>query len=213
MGECVKQFGFYPYPLKIEAGEIKISTLPDLEDKINNVNTNKYVEKDWIYSPPQHERDCLGGRVRELPYTARVFGLPKTHTIKHAAAKSEEHIDFLLWVLSFFVGMRLTSTERGFLDATPIKTAKLVDFIFHVNNPNQALILADDFWNKSCSKCCRLFTAAIHALFISQSPRNLSFEEFIYSYAAIDACYALTKRLYLPNKKKKTTHKERIHWM
>ena len=209
MVECVKQFGFYPHELEIEAGEIKISTLSDLESKINAVNSDKYVEKDWIYSSPRRERDFLSGRVRELPYTARVFGLPKTHTIKHAAAKSEEHIDFLVWALSFFVGMRLTTTKAGFLDATPLKENELVDF--YPTSLKNALMLANDFWNKSCNKCCSLFTAAIHALFISQNPRNLSFEEFIYSYMAIDACYALTKRLYLPNKK--TTHKERIHWM
>ena len=209
MSGCAEQFGFYPSQLEIEEGMLTVSTLPDLKDKINDVNRDKYIEKDWIYSSPQHERDFLSGRVRKLPYTCRIFGLPKTHTIKHAATESEEHIDFLVWALSFFVGMRLTTTEAGFADATPIKPHKLVDF--YPTSLNNALMLADDFWNKNSNKCCRLFTAAIHAMFFSQNPRSLSFEEFIYSYIAIDTCYALAKHLYPPNKK--TPHRERIYWM
>lgn len=211
MSEHTKQFGFYPYPLDIEVEAIAISTLPDLEKKISSVNKDKYIEKDWIYSSPQRERDFFSGRVRELPYPGRTFGLPKTHAIKHTMTKSEEHIDFLVWVLSFFVGMRLTTTEAGFLDATPIKHHKLVDFISSRSNLNHTLMLADDFWKKRCSKCCHLFTAAVHAMFISQNPRYLSFEKFTYSYLAIDTCYALTERLYLPNKN--TSHRKRIYWM
>lgn len=204
-----KKFGFYPHPLAIEAGEIKVSTLPDLDKTVNEVNSYKYIEKDWLYASPQYERNFFSGRVRELPYAGRVFGLPQTHTIKHLNAKSEEHIDFLVWVLSFFTGMRLTTTAAGFLDATPIKESMLVDFL--PTDLSKALILADDFWNKNGNECCLLFTAAVHAMFISQNPRNLPFEEFIYAYLAIDTCYALTKRLHLLNKKNK--FRKRIHQM
>ena len=203
-----KKFGFYPHPLEIEAGEIKVSTLPDLDKKVNEVNSDKYIEKDWLYDSPQYERICFSDRVRELPYAGRVFGLPQTHTIKHLSTKSKEHVDFLIWVLSFFTGMRLTTTEAGFLDATPLKKNMLVDFL--PTDLNNALILADDFWNKNDNECCRLFTAAVHTMFISHNPRNLSFEEFIYAYIAIDTCYALTKCLYLL---KNTKHKRRIHQM
>ena len=48
-----------------------------------------------------------------LPYSSRVFGLPHTHTIEHETAVDEEHIEFHVWALSFFLGMRLTTTEAG----------------------------------------------------------------------------------------------------
>ena len=139
LSEYEKKFGFYPYSLKIEEQGITISTLPDLKDKVSSVNSDGYVEKDWIYSSHQLERNFPSGRVRELPYPGRIFGLSKTHVIRHATAKSEEHIDFLVWALSFFVGMRLTTTEAGFCDATPIKPHKLVDFILHGNSLNHVL--------------------------------------------------------------------------
>ena len=63
----------------------------------------------------------MSGKVREHPYASRVFGLPKTHLIEHAEATNQDHLDFHLWALSFFVGMRLTATDAGFLDATPLK--------------------------------------------------------------------------------------------
>ena len=136
------------------------------------------VEDNWLYAPPQQVRDFTSGKVREHPYASRVFGLPKTHLIEHTAATSEKHLDFHLWALSFFVGMRLTATEAGFLDATPLKPSKIVDFILLGSSLTRAVKLADDFWRTNLAKPRRAqhFEAAVHALFLSQSPKNLKFE-------------------------------------
>ena len=204
-----KEFGFYPKPLQIEEGVITIETLPDLECKVSQVSSDG-VEKNWIYAP----RDFISGRVRELPYSHRVFRLPKTHVIKHTKATSNEHVDFHVWVLSFFVGMRLTTTEVGFVDATPIKPMKLVDFILSNAALSHVIRLAETFWmrNIDIPRNAKRIVAAIHALFLGQNPQSFQFEEFIYLYTAIDACYALTKELQLP-KSKRHTHGKRIKWM
>ena len=133
--------------------------------------------------------------------------------IEHAAATSENHLDFHLWALSFFVGMRLTATEAGFLDATPLKPSKLVDFILLGSSLTRAVKLADDFWRTNLAKPRRAqhFEAAVHALFLGQSPKNLKFERFVYLYTAIDACYALAKALRPSSGHLK--HFERIEWM
>lgn len=96
-----KKFGFYPKLLQIEEGVITIETLPDLECKVSKVSSDG-VEKDWIYAPLMRVRDFISGRVRELPYSHRVFGLPKTHVIKHTKATSNEHVDFHVWGVIFF---------------------------------------------------------------------------------------------------------------
>lgn len=176
-----KEFGFYPKPLQIEEGAITISTLPDLDDKVKGVSSSG-VEKNWIYASPQRERDFISLRVRELPYPSRVFGLPKTHVIRHAETKSEEHIDFHVWVLSFFLGMRLTTTEAGFVDATPIKPMKLVDFILSNTALSHVIRLAEAFWINNLDKHrnAKWFMAAVHALFLGQKPQSFQFEKFIY---------------------------------
>ena len=213
MRKIEKAFGFYPEPLEIKVGSIQVSPFPELRSIADTVLSCEEIENDWIYAPPQQVRDFMSGKIREQPYSSRVFGLPKTHVIEHARATSDEHLDFLIWVLSFFVGMRLTATEAGFLDATPVKPRKLVDFVLLGQSLERAVELADSFWvtNQSEPRNAQRFEAAVHALFLGQYPQALLFESFIHLYTAIDACYALTKALRCPGGYH--PHRNRIAWM
>jgi len=213
MGKTSKEFGFYPEPLRIDAGPIQIEPLPQLDEVVCGLLASDQVEDGWINAPPQGVRDLMSGQIRHQPYTARVFGLPQTHMIEHAGADGDEHLDFLVWVLSFFVGMRLTTTEAGFLDATPLKPRHLVDFITGTQDISKGMELAERFWtnNRHEPRNAQRFAAAIHALFLGQNPRALQFEEFVYLYTATDACYKLATQFRPPGKKK--LHHERIEWM
>ena len=212
-----KSFGFYPHPLNIQAGPVSISSLQDLGQTAKDLVASGHVEGDWIYAPPQPEIHFPSGGERILPYPARVFGLPETHLIEHANATDDEHLGFHLWALSFFVGMRLTATEAGFLDATPLKKGALVDFFLPGSNLDHAVALAESFWQDHLpgrstneNAAPRLFAAAVHALFLAQNPRNLEFEMFVYLYMALDACYrltALSRRAH-----KRLPHYCRIQW-
>ena len=213
MSKTSKAFGFYPEPLRIDAGPIRIDPLPQFEEVAREVVAGAQVEDDWIYALPQGVRDLMSGQIRQRPYNARVFGLPKTHTIEHAGAAGDEHLDFLVWALSFFVGMRLTTTEAGFLDATPARRGTLVDFVAKEQTISKGMELAERFWTNNLHepRNAQRFAAAVHALFLSQNPRALQFEEFIYSYTAVDACYKLAAELRQLTRKK--LHRERIEWM
>ena len=57
----------------------------------------------------------------------------------------------------------------------------------------------------------RRFAAAVHALFLGQYPQALQFEEFIYLYTSIDACYKLAESLRGPPRR--LSHAARIEWM
>ena len=212
MSKINKEFGFYPNHLRVSTGPINIRPLPEFAKRVENVLSSDTVNNDWIYVPPMQTRDFLSGEVRDLPYSARVFGLPKTHIFEHANATNEGHIEFHLWVLSFFLGMRLTATKAGYIDATPIKPGKLVDFALVSRSLEKAIDLAEQFWiaNRIKPRNAQRFKAAVNALFISQYPQALQFEEFIYLYTAIDACYALTKALH---PKAPLQYSERIKWM
>jgi hypothetical protein len=171
------------------------------------------VDGDWIYAPPRQVH-VVGHGVQQRPYNNRIFGLPQTHTLSHASADGPEHLDFLVWALGFFVGMRLATTEAGFLDATPIKPRKLIDFVLGGREYERALGHAEAFWqaNKAHPKRAQRWLAAVHALFIAHYPQALQFEEFIYLYGALDACFALAKDFH-PLPKGGVRHDRRVSWM
>lgn len=214
MSKIDKAFGFYPKHLRVSTGPISIRPLPELDEYVKALLSSDTVDNGWIYAGPQQTRDFVSGEIRKRPYNARVFGLPKTHMFKHVKSTGEDHIEFHLWSLSFFLGMRLTATDAGYLDATPIKSGSLVDFVLLGKSLEQAIELAEQFWmaNQGKSSNVQRFEAAVHALFLSQYPQALQFERFIQLYMAIDACYALTKELRCPTAKQ-IKHYKRIEWM
>ena len=201
MSKVEKEFGFYPKRLDVAVGPIKIRSLPDIDNTINVVNAYTGVYNGWCYALPR-------------PSETRVFDLPKTHAFEHANAESEDHIAFHIWSLSFFLGIRLTTTENGFLDATPVEPGKLVDFIItNGRNLLRAIAVTEEFWHahRRDIHITQGLNAAIHAVFLSRYPQALQFERFIYLYMALDACYRLTKDLGCH--KGPHGHYKRIKWM
>ncbi len=132
----------------------------------------------------------------------------------HNSADIVDHLDFLVWCFGFFTGMRLTTTEAGFLDATPIKPGKLTDFILSNCTLSDAISLSETFWQKHYqdNRKVKRIVGIIHTLFLAQYPINLEFERFTYLYNALDACFKLTKSVY-EDKGSPSSHAKRIHWM
>lgn len=204
-------FGFYPKPLRLTSGPVTVEPLPDLDEIVAAMEGSDGTEGNWIYAPPQQVH-TFGG-IRTMPYPSRVFGLPKTHIMTHQAADSDDHLTFHLWALSFLTGMRLTATEAGFLDATPLQPGALVDFVLLGDSLEKGVALAEAFWtaNRADPRRSQLFAAAVHALFLGQSPRNLQFESFMFLYTAFDACFALAESLFAPANR--PSHAKRVVWM
>lgn len=193
-------FGYCPEGLSLNTSLIKISALPNLREAVDLVAKSPEVDGDWIF-------------VQSSTHGSRVFGLPKTHTFQHSAADGLDHINFHIWALSFFLGMRLTATEAGFVDATPIKPRKLTDFHLGNQGLEKSLDITEQFWqsHRAHPERAKIYSAAIHALFIAQYPRALQFEQFMFLYASLDACFALASCLHTP--RRGLTHAARIEWM
>jgi hypothetical protein len=191
-------FGFLPESLNCDTGRMSVRDLPDREAVTQEILESPYISKNWIYAPRCRTEDFMTGAVTEEPFSARVFGLQKTHEIEHGNAGGPEHLHFLIWCLGFFQGIRLTDTEAGFLDATPIKTGELTDFRLVKRGVPDALDLAEDFWQQhACEpRTTKRVAGIIHTLFLAQNPTYLPFEQFSYLYMALDACYALAKVVY-----------------
>jgi hypothetical protein len=184
------EFGYLPEPHDFPIGDITVSTLPGLAETRIQIEKHDGVANGWIYAPPQRVVG-LSREESEMPYPSRVFGLPKTHSLAHATATDPEHLSFLVWMFGFINGMRLTDTEMGFLDATPIKPGALNDIVWLGQGKQHALGFADAFWSKHGPRISKGLSGVVHALFLSSGPHLLDFEKLLYVYAAIDGCHAV----------------------
>lgn len=194
MTAIILPFGYYPKRLELTSGPVRITTRSGSNF---DLSTGSGLKDGWIHAPRFH----------------RVFGLPRTHDIAHETDADPKHMDFLMWVLSLVTGMRLTTTEAGFLDATPIQPFNLVDFRAKHRDMEVAMALAEHFWANNRAEPDRAlqFGAAVHAMFISHAPQALQFERFIYLYTALDACYALARSL--TGSRRRQRHHERLSWL
>lgn len=208
-----KDFGFLPERLNITNEYFSIQTLDDLQEKINLISKDSAVHKDWIYAPQAQMINLVSDQIHLFPYASRIFGLPKTHTLT-VFNLNDVQLEFLLWCLSFFLGMRLSATEAGFLDATPIKQRKIFDFILSNSKLEKALLFAIQYMI-SCENDdlnCKRVVSVIHLLLFAQNPQNLSFEKFNYLYMALDTCYKVVQnKVGIASKPKCNGH--RVQWM
>ena len=205
------EFGYYPAPIDFTSGDLTVATLPGLDAAVSVVESSPTRDGKWIY-PGLMMTSGLDGRMQALPYSHRIFQMPQTHVISGDETLGPDRLEFLVWAMSFFTGMRLTTTEAGFVDATPVRPGVLVDFT--LTGPLAGgLALADEFWRANLGEPLRAkrWAAAVHALFLAAGPQNLQFEKFTYLYAALDACYRLT--LDLTPGAKSVFHSERMAWM
>ena len=206
------EFGYYPRVVDFDLNSVKISTLPGLNRKIRSVESNRHVDKDWLYCPRRRERRMFTGEVRTLPYSGRVFGLPSTHDLTHLKSVEAEHLNFLIQLFGFFVGMRMSNTSAGFLDLTPIKPGSLTDFLCLNKSLEKAMLLSDEFWRRYSDRprIASTLLGAIHALFIARNRLNLDFEKFLYLCMSLDGCYLLRALQMGRNPRKLVAHSARV---
>jgi hypothetical protein len=205
-------FGFYPLAFDRRIGDIAIRTLDDLEENVRGVMQSGLTEKDWYYAPLERVQ-CLGGEIKTLPYPSRVFRLPKTHALDCASPQGEDHLRFLIQCFGFFVGMRMSDSEAGFLDAMPVKPGIITDMVWFGDSQMRGVGFADHFW-RTHSHNPRIAAAVrgvIHNYFLSQTPTLLHFERFIYLYVALEGCHVVHALIQRHDSRKVTrTHAERI---
>lgn len=132
MNEICMEFGFYPLGLDITDTRFSIKSHPDRDKRVSNVRNDSAAVNGWFYASLM-DRRSENGDIISPP--GRIFGLPRTHMITITNVANKEEVKFVIWCLSFFLGLRLTTEECGFLDATPIERGKL--------NPESVISHAD----------------------------------------------------------------------
>jgi hypothetical protein len=89
----------------------------------------------------------------------------------------------------------MSSTEAGFLDATPIEPGAMVDIVWIEHGLDKAIAGADAFWSRHVAnpKIAKILTGVIHAYFLAQARCLLPFE--VYLYTAFDGCHAVREMI------------------
>ncbi len=210
-----QKFGYYPQHIEIDCSAVTIKTLDTLEADVLRVGKSIQVYDDWMYAPPASRRDMFSGEVTKKPFPDRIFGLPKTHSIEvrgQDTSDAKAHALFTVWCLSFFVGMRLTNSETGFIDTTPIKEGRLVDFDVQISDLNKILGTCNNFYfSNSSNNSPNVLCSAIHSFFIGQNKQYMEYERFKYYYLSIDACFRVA--IETSQAKPPKTHADRLEWM
>ncbi|MFV0348040.1 MAG: hypothetical protein ACK5JO_05585 [Halodesulfovibrio sp.] len=208
MSHISQQFGYLPEHCDITYGNITITTLYDLTQKIEGVESSITTHRGWIYAP-------IVGTIDNPPIkSSRIFHLPKTHIITHHKAISVHHLDFILWIFGYLQGIRFTPEGHGYIDATPIKKHQINDFIILRNSARHSLAIADTFFKKQKNNNSSLFIAsAIHCIMLSSIPNYLHFEKFNLMIQSIDACWKSIQEMNITQIKKTIPHAQRIRIM
>jgi len=169
------EFGYYPARYEFTGPAFSIGTLPELADAIDRVEHDDFLDNDWIVVPREH----------------RVFGLPKTHQVNVPGDSDDGRAVFLVDCFGFLVGMRMTTTEAGFVDGTPVKRGKLCDIVVGGDPLGEALQYASSFWDAFSARprVAKAMRGIMHSLMLSQDRHLLGYERFLYLYAALDGCY------------------------
>lgn len=183
------EFGFCPFPLDVTIGDVRVETLPGLDDVVGDIMSSAYVSDGWFHAPPRRRVGSFGVE-SVCPHPSRVFGLAKTHRVESPREDDEERSSFLVECLGFLSGMRFTTTEAGFLDCTPITRFAMGDF---------HCVGADLAWAAECclaayaellaTRCETTMRGAIHCLQMSLRRHLMDFERFFFLYTALEGCH------------------------
>jgi hypothetical protein len=194
-------FGYYPEAFDKVCGDVVFATLLRLDAKIAGLR-HEAIKDGWYFAQPQRLQD-LAGKISIRPYPKRVFSLPKTHQISHTSSQDPAHLDFIIQCFGFFVGMRMSTTEAGFLDATPIKpgSGAVTDILPVGNGLSAAIQRADLFWQQyhADQRLTSAMRGIIHSYLLAKTPTLLDYEVFIYLYTAIEGCHYVLKTVQKEN--------------
>jgi hypothetical protein len=207
------KFGFYPIRYDVKLPKFEIATLEDFDKSVERVMSDSGVHADWIYAPLREVKSLGVSGTKTLPFTSRVFGLPKTHRLIHTSDDPTQ-LSFLVWVFGFFTGLRMSDQEAGFLDAAALRPGTSNDVVWCGQSLQTALSKADAFFEQHAGRpeVALAIRAVIHSYMLADLPTLLDFERFLHLYTAVDAAFAVRRHLHKESTKG-VSHAERIAYL
>lgn len=157
-------------------------------------------DKGWCYCPSIKERR---------------FTLKTNCTMSGVA--SQDHGRFMVQCLSFLYGQKLHTLPKEYIDSVHLKRDHF-GLLTSNESIEKGLIYCSELWMREATDDKTKFSTLlkrvfgiIHLLFMSISKTNLQFEQFIYIYIALDACFKHFCDVgFIPHKGKGVPHKQRL---
>jgi len=157
------KFGYLPLDLNFEVEGLSVSTIQN-----RPLPDDGWIVGGWFFG------------------NKNPFNLPMTHCIRSSNESSDTFLKFVVRIMSFFAGMRLTTEAYGFKANTPIKNGSFVDFISHPQDLQIAVQLAGRYWSQHGRELAKKLDYLIHVYFLAQEKGLWGYERLPLQYAAFD---------------------------
>lgn len=178
------RFGWLHWPLTIQDADYKIRPAESFEKALSAVRARSTYTDAWFYLPSPQTYGNL--------HLASRFELEETHVLTTLHERFDRRFgEFLILVLGFLLGLRLTIEGTGHLASTPTKPGTLVDFVPRNRELLTGITQAAAFWHSSTLEQRNLGFAAIHWFLVSQS-YSQQYEKFGWQYMVLDNVHRLT---------------------
>ncbi|MBI3707616.1 MAG: hypothetical protein HY246_08060 [Proteobacteria bacterium] len=179
-------FGWLREPLQLHDAVFAIKPQPSFEDRKREVEAAFPLGSAWIVPPNGY------GTFDGVEVPSERYELSKTHTLAtNGRSYDKAYGQFIILVLGFVLGLRLTIEGDGHLYATPWKQGSLVSFVPKGSEILRCLHAATTFWDSAGPDIRKMMFAAIHWYLTAQSYRH-QFEKFVWQYAVIDNIHRIT---------------------
>lgn len=188
----IYRFGYWESQKEFSCDEFIICHLPPPQYSKSIAESSNIAQRgnNWffpqIYTDNQLLVKCQQGR----------FVLPVTHTLTMPNRVFDKDFgEFLVLVLGFLYGLRLTLEGNGHLLKTPWRECTLVNFCsLKSNEMLHCLQKALVFWDSSTEEQRKLLFSSIHWYLVGQSYVH-QHEIFSNQYMVLDNIHALTEKI------------------
>lgn len=180
----VYEFGYLERPINLENSTLSIQSSTDYDFAVPlDPNVLTYCSP----VPPTAQYPFNG-----IWHSAERYTLPINHSLLLKETEDEKGLgEFLVVLLGFLYGLRLTIKGTGHLRPTPIKIGSLVNFCPSDRDVLEVMSYGLAFWQNNNEQNRRLLFSAMHYYLISQS-YTLQYERFSWSYTVLDNLYRIT---------------------
>lgn len=183
-------FGWIEEPWRYSGPGFEIFPVENYDQMVAEVVHGAVISRDWIY-PPAVDINPL------MHSPTIVFLTPSTHYLQIDANVDHPGLsDFLILVLGFFLGLKLTPAGLGHMQRMARRRGLLVDFTDSGRDLEHAMRRAMLFFSshRNDHEVLALTEAAFH-WFLSSQSYNHAFEVFAWQYTVLDNVHRLTEIL------------------
>lgn len=174
------RFGFLKQHYSLAGTSIEVHPLDDLDTVVKEMLAAPFAGPTSFHPP------LVRSSTDRITRPTERFELPETHRlVTLGRANDPEFGEFLILILGFVLGLRLTIKGTGHLQATPHEVGTLVSFRPTRREVGKVLEHATLFWDNHPPEMRKLLFGAVHYFLIAQGYGH-QHERFAWMYTVMD---------------------------